>query len=343
MTFPKIIVTGGLGYIGSHTCVELIHSGYEVIIADNLSNADISVLDGIHSITGIKPRFIQVDLSDSDSTLTFFNGFKDIAGIIHFAAFKAVGKSVQFPLKYYKNNVGSMINIVYNMLELGISNLIFSSSCTVYGQPDQLPVSESSPIQAAWSPYGNTKQICEEILNDVCSSQNRFNGIALRYFNPIGAHESALIGELPLGTPNNLMPFITQTAIGLRSELKVFGSDYNTPDGTAIRDYLHVVDLAKAHVTALERLLKKENTSNNEFYNLGTGKGSSVLEVIQSFEKTSGTSLNYVMAERRPGDVEAVYADTTKAKEILGWETELSLDDMTRSAWKWEQALKARS
>ncbi|PKP35692.1 MAG: UDP-glucose 4-epimerase GalE [Bacteroidetes bacterium HGW-Bacteroidetes-17] len=334
----KILVTGGTGYIGSHTCVELQQKGYEVIIVDNLSNSNIKVLDAIEKISGIKPAFENFDLADTQKTADFFKRNSDIDGIIHFAAFKAVGESVNLPLKYYYNNLFSLVNILQSMKDNGIDNLVFSSSCTVYGQPEKLPVSENAPIQKAESPYGNTKQISEEIIFDTIKSSN-IKGIALRYFNPIGAHESAIIGELPLGVPNCLMPFITQTAIGIRQQLSVFGDDYNTPDGTAIRDYIHIVDLAKAHVIAVERMVNQKMKKTFEYFNLGTGNGYSVLEVIKSFEKVSGQKLNYQIVGRRAGDVEQVWADTNFANDELGWKAQKSLDEMTLSAWNWEKKL----
>jgi len=338
----KILVTGGTGFIGSHTVVELQQEGFEVIIVDNLSNSSIDVLDNITRITGIKPEFEEFDLSDRTKTSDFFSRNKDIDGIIHFAAFKAVGESMQKPIEYYQNNVVSLLNILENMKANGIRDIVFSSSCTVYGQPDELPVTEKAPIKQAWSPYGNTKQMCEEILRFTTSALP-IRTIALRYFNPIGAHESALIGELPLGVPNNLVPFITQTAIGLRKVLSVFGNDYNTPDGTAIRDYIHVVDIAKAHVVAIQRMIGKKGKSNLEIFNLGTGNGTSVLEVIQSFERVSGEKLNYQIVPRRSGDVEKVWADTRFANEELGWKAELGLDEMMASAWKWEKVLASKN
>lgn len=337
----KILVTGGTGFIGSHTVVELQNKGYEVIIVDNLSNSEIGVLDNIEKITGIRPTFEKFDLADSGLTRDFFAKNKDIAAIIHFAAFKAVGESVAKPLKYYQNNLFSLINILNGMRDNEIINIVFSSSCTVYGQPDELPVKETSPIKEAFCPYGNTKQISEAIIRDTIAV-TKLKAIALRYFNPIGAHPSALIGELPIGVPNNLMPYITQTAIGKREFLRVFGNDYNTPDGTPIRDYIHVVDLAQAHVVAVDRMLNGKTKKALEIFNLGTGNGFSVLEVINSFEKTSGKKLNYKIVERRQGDVEKVWADTTFANQELGWKAALSLDDMTFSAWKWEQALLKR-
>lgn len=336
----KILVTGGLGFIGSHTVVELQKEGFEVVIIDNLSNASIDVLDGITAITGIKPLFEKLDLKDKEHVESFFKKHHDIKGVIHFAASKAVGESVQEPLMYYENNISTLVYILKELKQLSLANFIFSSSCTVYGQADELPITENAPIKVAESPYGNTKQIGEEIIRDTCKIAPHLKAIALRYFNPIGAHESAKIGELPLGVPQNLVPFITQTAIGIREQLSVFGNDYPTPDGTCIRDYIHVVDLAKAHVIALKRLLKYQNASNYEVFNLGTGKGSSVLEVIKSFEKVSGKTLNYKIVDRRKGDVISAYADTQKANEELGWKAELSLDDAMRSAWKWEQMIR---
>ncbi len=331
----KILVTGGVGYIGSHTVVELQQNGHEVVIVDNLSNSNINVLDSIERITGIKPEFEEFDLANKTKTENFFKQNSDIQGIIHFAAFKAVGESVEHPLMYYRNNLYSLVNILQSMKDNKIENLVFSSSCTVYGQPEKLPVNEEAPVQKAESPYGNTKQISEEIISDTIKASN-IKGIALRYFNPIGAHESAIIGELPFGIPNNLMPFITQTAIGIREQLSVFGDDYNTLDGTAIRDYIHVVDLAKAHVVAIERMINQKMKKDFEFFNLGTGTGSSVLEVINSFERVSGEKLKYKIVDRRPGDVEQVWADTKFANEELGWKAEKTLDEMTASAWKWE-------
>jgi len=342
MTTKKVIVTGGAGYIGSHTVVELQQNGFEVFILDNLSNSNIKVLDGIEAITGIRPTFIQLDVCDKAALRSFLQKNPGISSIIHFAAFKAVGESVAKPLMYYRNNLLGLVNLLEEMIAFNIPNFIFSSSATVYGQPDVLPATESSPIQVANSPYGNTKQINEEILRDCVQANAGLHGIALRYFNPIGAHPSAMIGELPLGVPNNLMPFITQTAAGIHQELKVFGDDYNTPDGTAVRDYIHVVDLAKAHVVALERLSNQKNKERFEFFNLGTGHGFSVLEVIQSFEKTTGEKLNYKIVDRRPGDVEQIYASTELANKELGWNAELSLDDMTSSSWKWEKKIRLK-
>lgn len=337
----KILVTGGTGYIGSHTTVELQQKGYDVVIVDNFSNSQADVLDNIEAISGKKPAFENFDLSDREKTLDFFSRYYDLDAIIHFAAFKAVGESVEKPLLYYQNNIFSLVNILQGMLNNNINNLVFSSSCTVYGQPDKLPVDELAPVQQAMSPYGNTKQISEEIIQDTIRSSS-LKAISLRYFNPIGAHESSKIGELPLGVPNNLVPFITQTAIGIREQLKVFGSDYPTPDGTPIRDYIHVVDLAKAHVIAVDRMLENKTKKTFEVFNLGTGKGYSVLEVINSFEKVSGLKLNYKIVDRRPGDVTEVWADTRFANEELGWKAEKDIDEMTLSAWNWELALHSK-
>lgn len=337
----KILVTGGTGYIGSHTVVELQKKGFEVIIVDNLSNSYANVVDKIEQISGIRPAFEEFDLTDNEKTDDFFNRHPDLNGIIHFAAYKAVGESVNDPLMYYRNNLGSLVNILENMKTHKIENLVFSSSCTVYGQPEILPVSEGSPILKAMSPYGNTKQISEEVITDT-SSVTEIKAIILRYFNPIGAHDTALIGELPLGVPSNLVPFITQTAIGMREQLSVFGSDYNTPDGTAIRDYIHVVDLAQAHVVAVERMINKIGKKNVEIFNLGTGNGFSVLEVINSFEKVTKEKLNYKIVDRRAGDIEIVYADTTFANNELGWKAKKSLDEMMLSSWNWEKALAAK-
>jgi UDP-glucose 4-epimerase len=335
----KILVTGGTGYIGSHTVVELQNRGFEVVIVDNLSNSIIGVLDNIAKITGTRPGFAQFDLTHRERTAEFFEKHSDIGAIIHFAAFKAVGESVEKPLMYYRNNLVSLMNILEGMIRHRIPNIVFSSSCTVYGQPDVLPVREDSPIKKAWSPYGNTKQMSEEIIT-FTSNVNDIQAILLRYFNPIGAHGSALIGELPIGVPNCLMPYITQTAIGIREYLRVWGNDYNTPDGTAIRDYLHVVDLAIAHVIAIERMISKKNKEKVEIFNLGTGNGFSVMEVIQSFERSTGVRLNYRIMARRSGDVEQVWADTSFANRELGWKAEKTLDEMTLSAWNWELALK---
>ncbi len=336
----QILVTGGVGYIGSHTVVELQNAGYDVIIIDNLSNSKIEVLDGIEKITEIRPCFENIDICDKNKLEIFFNKYSDIKAVIHFAAFKAVGESVENPLKYYHNNLSSLINILHEMKKHKILNLVFSSSCTVYGQPDTLPVTENAPLKKANSPYGNTKQISEDIIFDTIRSDNNFKSVSLRYFNPIGAHSSALIGELPLGVPNNLIPYITQTAIGIREQLKVFGGDYNTTDGSCIRDYINVVDLAEAHVVAIERLMQNKNKKGFEVFNLGTGKGNSVLDVVKTFEKVTGQNLNYKIVERREGDIEQMWADTSFANKELGWKTELELDETLLSAWKWEQYLK---
>lgn len=337
----KVLVTGGLGYIGSHTVVELQNEGYEVIVIDNLSNSSLDVLDGIQRITSKKPEFYKLDLRDKSSISSFFETNKSIRGVIHFAASKAVGESVERPLHYYENNVTTLINLLSEYEKLENKNFIFSSSCTVYGEAYDLPITEESPVKPAKSPYGNTKQIGEEIIKDLTNRSEEFKSIALRYFNPIGAHESSHIGELPKGIPQNLVPYITQTAIGLRQELSVFGDDYSTSDGTCIRDYIHVVDVAKAHVNALQRLLFNKQSSNYEIYNIGTGIGSSVLDVINSFERVSGTKLDYKIVERRPGDVIAAYADTSKVNKILGWKSELTLDDAIRDAWNWEQKIRS--
>ncbi len=336
----KILVTGGLGYIGSHTAVALQQAGFEVLIVDNMSNSSIDVLEGIATITGVTPQFKYLDLRDKEEVHHYFKTHRDIDGIIHFAASKAVGESVEKPLLYYENNLSTLVYLLQECAKYDIHNFIFSSSCTVYGEPDSLPITEDAPVKKSTSPYGNTKQISEEIIFDTTQVSD-IKAIALRYFNPIGAHESAEIGELPLGVPQNLVPFITQTAIGLRDQLSVFGNDYSTPDGTCIRDYIHVMDLAEAHVVALQRLLEKKNQVAFEVFNVGTGKGSSVLEVIQAFEKVSKKPLNYKVVDRRPGDVIAVYADTSKANSDLGWEAQRDLEEALRSAWQWEQKVRA--
>ncbi len=336
----KILVTGGLGFIGSHTVVELQNEGFEVIAIDNLSNSSINVLDGIEKITGKKLIFENIDLREKPAVQNFFKKHNDVAGVIHFAASKAVGESVENPLLYYENNINTLVYILQEIANLPQANFIFSSSCTVYGQAEKMPITEDASVRPANSPYGNTKQIGEEIIIDVAKVTN-INSILLRYFNPIGAHSSAEIGELPLGIPQNLVPFITQTAFGLRKELSVYGNDYPTPDGTCIRDYIHVVDLAKAHVIALQRLLNKQNTEKVETFNLGTGTGSSVLEVITAFEKVSGQKLPYKIIGRREGDVISAYANTDKANDILGWKAQLSLDEGLASAWKWEQKIRS--
>ncbi len=336
----QILVTGGTGYIGSHTAVELIESGYDVVIVDNLSNSSIDMLDGIEKITGVRPSFENFDLCDVEKIETFFSKYPKLEAIIHFAAYKAVGESVEKPLEYYSNNLVSLMNIMQGMRKHDIPNLVFSSSCTVYGEPNSLPVTEKAPVKKASSPYGNTKQIAEEIIEDTLNAETNLKTISLRYFNPIGAHPTAEIGELPIGVPQNLVPFITQTAIGLRDELKVFGNDYDTPDGTCIRDYINVVDLAKAHVVAIERLIKDKNKKNYEVFNLGTGKGNSVMEVITAFERATRQKLNYKVVGRRPGDVIAVYADTSYANEELGWKAEKDLEETLLSAWDWEKKVR---
>jgi UDP-glucose 4-epimerase len=330
----KILVTGGLGFIGSHTVVELQQAGYEVVIIDNLYNSKIEVLDSITSITSIKPSYFNIDLRNKIAVEDFFKNNK-IDGIIHFAASKAVGESVNNPLLYYENNISTLVYLLQEMKKHKLSNFIFSSSCTVYGQADELPITENAPTKPAESPYGNTKQIGEEIIRESCKA-NGLKAIALRYFNPIGAHETANIGELPIGVPQNLIPFVTQTAAGIRKELSVFGDNYPTKDGTAVRDYIHVVDLAKAHIAALERLLKNNNKKDFEVFNVGTGTGSSVLEVIQAFEKVSKTKLNYKIESRREGDITSAFADTTLAKVELGWKTEKTLEEALLAAWKWQ-------
>ena len=339
----KILVTGGTGYIGSHTVVELIAEGMEVVIVDNLSNSEREVLNGIESITGKEPYFEEVDLRERNATYGVFEKHPDISAIIHFAAFKAVGESVEKPLEYYENNLLSLIHLLEAMKKFSVDHLVFSSSCTVYGEPDKLPVTENAPIKKAGSPYGNTKQICEDILQDTMGSIKGKGVISLRYFNPIGAHPSARIGELPLGVPNNLVPFITQTAAGVRECLSVFGDDYNTPDGSAIRDYINVVDLAKAHVTAIRRLLDQKQKSAFEVFNLGTGRGLSVLEIIRAFEKSTGQKLNYKVVGRREGDIEKVYADTSYANSELGWRAEKGIEETLQSAWKWEMNIRSKN
>ncbi len=336
----KIIITGGTGYIGSHSTVEFVNAGYEVVIIDNLSNSNIEVLDGIEQITGKRPTFYKTDVCDNFAMNKIFYENSDAVAVVHFAASKAVGESVEKPLLYYRNNLNGLINILEQMEKHGVGNLVFSSSCTVYGQPEKLPVTENTPFAKAESPYGNTKKISEEIIQDALHATPSLKAVALRYFNPIGAHHTALIGELPNGTPNNLMPYITQTAIGIRECLSVFGNDYNTPDGTPIRDYINVVDLAKAHVAAVKYLLSPKTTKQFDYFNIGTGKGSTVLEIIESFERSTGVKLNYKIVGRRAGDIEKVWADTTKANTVLGWKAEKTLDETTLSAWNWEKNRK---
>jgi len=336
----KILVTGGLGFIGSHTVVELQNEGFDVVIIDDLSNSSEKVMDGIVAITGKKPVFEKFDLKEKTKVQDFFKRHQDIAGVIHFAASKAVGESVEKPLLYYENNIGTLVYLLQELSNLEKSSFIFSSSCTVYGQADKMPITESAPVKEAESPYGNTKQMGEEIIRDTCKVVPSLKAIALRYFNPMGAHPSAEIGELPIGVPQNLMPYITQTGMGIREALSVFGGDYPTEDGTCIRDYIHVVDLAKAHVVALQRLLNDRNEENYEVFNVGTGTGSSVLEAIKSFERVSGKKLNYKIVDRRPGDITSAYADTTKANTVLGWKAKSTLDEAMQSAWDWEQKIR---
>lgn len=338
-----ILVTGGTGFIGSHTTVELIQNGYDVVIVDNLSNSNASVVDGIEKITGVRPVFEEVDCCDYAAMENVFEKHKGISGIIHFAASKAVGESVQKPLLYYRNNINSLINLLELMPKHGVKGIIFSSSCTVYGQPsaENLPVTEEAPMQKALSPYGNTKQVNEEIIQDYIHSGAPIKSIILRYFNPIGSHPSALIGELPNGVPMNLIPFVTQTAIGIRKELKIFGNDYNTPDGTCIRDYIDIMDLAKAHVKAMERILNENGTDPVEVFNIGTGKGLSTLQIVEGFEKATGVKLNWHYAPRREGDIEKVWANPHKANTVLGWKASVDIEDTLRSAWKWQQKLRA--
>ena len=336
-----ILVTGGTGFIGSHTSVELIEAGYDVVIVDDLSNSKIEVLDGIEKITGVRPAFEQVDLRDREATENVFRKHPKIEGIIHFAASKAVGESVQKPLMYYRNNIVSLVNLLELMPKYGVEGIIFSSSCTVYGQPnpENLPVTENAPHQKATSPYGNTKEINEQIILDYIHSGANIKSIVLRYFNPIGAHPSALIGELPNGVPNNLIPFVTQTAMGIRKELTIFGNDYNTPDGTCIRDYIYVVDLAKAHVAAMKRIL--DNKSDNiEYFNIGTGHGNTTREIVETFEKATGVKVNWKFGPRREGDIEKIWGDCTKANTVLGWKADTPLSDVLASAWKWQEKLR---
>ena len=333
----EILVTGGTGYIGSHTVVELQQEGFEGVIVDNLSNSSLQVLDGIEQITGRRPGFERFDLTDAEMTRDFFSRHRDLGAIIHFAALKAVGESVEKPLEYYANNLNSLFNVLLGAREFHVSGLVFSSSCTVYGQPAVLPVTESTPRREAESPYGNSKMMCEDVLRDFARVEPGLNVIALRYFNPIGAHPSALIGELPLGVPNNLIPYLTQTAAGIRDELKVFGDDYDTPDGSAIRDYIDVVDLARAHVVAIHRLLEGKNERNHEYFNIGTGKGLSVLEIIHAFERATGVKVKYRITSRRAGDIEKVWADTSLANTVLGWSARVPIEETLRNAWRWQQ------
>lgn len=338
----RILVTGGTGYIGSHTVVELQNAGYEVIIIDNLANSSADVVDNIEKVTGIRPTFEKLDCLDFQGLDNLFTKYAGIKAIIHFAASKAVGESVEKPLLYYRNNLVSLINLLELMPKHGVEGIVFSSSCTVYGQPDELPVTEKAPTKKAESPYGNTKQINEEIVRDVVTSGAPINAILLRYFNPIGAHPSALLGELPNGVPQNLIPFLTQTAIGIREKLSVFGNDYNTPDGSCIRDYINVVDLAKAHVIAINRILEKKQKEQVEVFNIGTGRGLSVLELIHAFEESTGVKLNYQIVGRRAGDIEQVWANPDYANSELGWKAETSIEDTLRSAWNWQVKLRER-
>lgn len=336
----KILVTGGTGYIGSHTVVELINAGHNPIIVDNLSNSNIGVLEGIKKITGRDVPFYQIDVTDLDALADVFSKNPDVKGIIHFAASKAVGESVKEPLKYYRNNLVGLMNILECMKRFKVGSLVFSSSCTVYGQPDILPVTESAPIKPALSPYGNTKQICEEIIRDTVASCEGLHAILLRYFNPIGAHPTALIGELPLGVPQNLIPFVTQTAAGIRECLTIFGEDYDTPDGSCIRDYINVTDLAKAHVVSVDRMENGRQNSDVEVFNIGTGRGTSVFEIVNMFEKVTGVKLNYKVGPRREGDIEKVWADASIANNVLGWKAQKTMEETLASAWKWQQSLK---
>lgn len=335
----KILVTGGAGYIGSHTVVELIEAGHEVVIVDNLSNSNAAVIDGIEAITGVRPSLEVCDCADYKAMKVVFEAHAPISGAIHFAAYKAVGESVEKPMAYYQNNLMSLMTVMRLLAEYGGKGFVFSSSCTVYGQPDLLPVTEDAPIRPAMSPYGNTKQIGEEIIRDATYAGLPYHSIILRYFNPIGAHPSALIGELPLGMPQNLIPFVTQTAAGIREKLRVFGNDYSTPDGSCIRDYIYVVDLAKAHVIAVKRLIDNKTETPVEIFNLGTGRGLSVLEIIKTFEQVSGVKLNYEIVARREGDIEQMWADPVRANKVLGWTAETTVEDTLLSAWKWQQRL----
>jgi UDP-glucose 4-epimerase len=338
----QVLVTGGTGYIGSHTTVELIQAGYEVIIVDNLINSRIEVLDGIEQITGTRPIFENFDLCDRQKVTGLFQKYPKLKAIIHFAALKAVGESVEMPLEYYHNNIESLVNLLSAMSDFKVPSFVFSSSCTVYGQPDKLPVTEDAPIKKASSPYAKTKQMSEEIISDTMHVYPELNAISLRYFNPIGAHKSALIGELPLGVPLNLVPFLTQTAVGVREQLRVFGSDYETPDGTGIRDYINVVDLAQAHVAAIARLIENRNAKNYEVFNLGTGRGYSVLEIINAFEKATGVKVNYKIVDRRPGDIAMVYADSSYANDVLGWKAKIPIEETLITAWNWEKNIRKK-
>ena len=342
MNKARILVTGGTGYIGSHTTVELINAGYDVVIIDNLSNSNREVLDGIEAITGVRPAFVEADCTDAAALRKLFEDYPGIKGIINFAASKAVGESVQKPILYYRNNLNTLMNLLELMPEFGVKGFVFSSSCTVYGEPDVNPVTEASPIKQATSPYGNTKQISEEVISDFVRSGAPISSIILRYFNPVGAHPSALIGELPNGVPQNLIPYLTQTAIGVRKELSVFGDDYNTPDGSCIRDYINIVDLAKAHVIAMDRMLQGKSAEAIEYFNLGTGRGVSVLELINTFEETTGVKVPHKIVGRREGDIEKVWADPERANKVLGWTAKETLADTLASAWKWQLRLREK-
>ena len=340
MNKGRILVTGGTGYIGSHTTVELINAGYSVVIIDNLSNSNKDVLKGIEAITGVSPEFVEADCTDIQALKSLFDKYPDIKGIINFAASKAVGESMEKPILYYRNNLNTLMNLLDLMPEYGVKGIVFSSSCTVYGEPDENPVTEKAPIKKATSPYGNTKQISEEIITDVINSGAPFKSVILRYFNPVGAHPSAEIGELPNGVPQNLIPYLTQTAIGIRKELSVFGNDYNTPDGSCIRDFINVVDLAKAHVIAVQRMLEDKSESKIEIFNLGTGVGLSVLELIDAFERATGVKVPHKIVGRRAGDIEKVWANPKYANEVLGWKAESTIEDTMRSAWAWQKKLR---
>ena len=342
MKKDMILVTGGTGYIGSHTVVELQKAGYPVVIVDNLSNSNKEVLDGIERITGIRPEFVEADCTDMVALTALFDKYPGIKGIINFAASKAVGESMQKPILYYRNNLNTLMNLLDLMGERGVKGIVFSSSCTVYGEPDVNPVTEAAPIKKATSPYGNTKQISEEIITDVINAGAPFKSIILRYFNPVGAHPSAEIGELPNGVPQNLIPYLTQTAIGIRKELSVFGDDYDTPDGSCIRDYINVVDLAKAHVIAMDRMLGGKTEENVEYFNLGTGNGVTVLELINTFEKATGVKVPHKIVGRREGDIEKVWANPERANKVLGWTAKETLSDTLASAWKWQEKLRER-
>jgi UDP-glucose 4-epimerase len=342
MKKERILVTGGTGYIGSHTVVELQNAGYDVVIIDNLSNSNVDVLDGIERISGVRPAFVEADCTDISALRKLFNDYPDISGIINFAASKAVGESMEKPVLYYRNNLGTLLNLLDVMGEFGVKGIVFSSSCTVYGEPDENPVTEAAPIKKATSPYGNTKQISEEIITDTINAGADFKSVILRYFNPVGAHPSAEIGELPNGVPQNLIPYLTQTAIGIRKELSVFGDDYDTPDGSCIRDYINVVDLAKAHVIAVKRMLEDRSESKIEIFNLGTGVGLSVLELISAFERATGVKVPHKIVGRRAGDIEKVWANPAYANEVLGWKADTPIEDTMRSAWNWQCRLRER-